>query len=136
MCSMDQLTCSHYQSDGPDPNPLAPATVEGAHSVGIHIFENPNGRMMEEDGGVSISDVLARNGKRQSVFRSYTFPLLVTKTITSYKELAPILPHENEIHLLQNGTGQRFKIFYREAGGTHAPAVLLLHGLPTVIGIC
>ena len=84
--------------DGPDPNPLAPPTVEGVHSLGIPIFENPNGRMMEGGWGASISDVLARNGKRQSVFRSYTFPLLVTKTITSYKELAPILPHENDIH--------------------------------------
>jgi hypothetical protein len=63
---------------------------------------------MMDEWGASISDVLARNGKRQSVFRSYAFPLLVTKTITSYKELAPILPHENDIHLLQNGTGQRF----------------------------
>src|SRR5260370_29600514 len=59
-----------------DPNPLAPATVEGARSVGIPTFENQNGRMMEGDGGASISDVRARNGKRQSVFRSYSFPLM------------------------------------------------------------
>jgi choline dehydrogenase len=58
----------------PDPNPLAPATVEGARSVGIPTFENPNGRMMETDGGASITDVRARDGRRQSVFRSYVFP--------------------------------------------------------------
>jgi choline dehydrogenase-like flavoprotein len=39
-----------------NPNPLAPATVEAARSVGIPTFENPNGRMMEADGGASIQD--------------------------------------------------------------------------------
>jgi choline dehydrogenase len=30
--------------------------------------------MMEAEAGASISDVLAREGQRQSVFRAYTFP--------------------------------------------------------------
>lgn len=55
-------------SDNPDP--LAPATVVAARSVGIPTFENSNGRMMEADGGASIQDIRVRNGKRQSVFRS------------------------------------------------------------------
>src|SRR5215472_3191077 len=38
----------------PDPNPIAPAMVEGAGSVGLPSFENQNGRMMEGDGGASI----------------------------------------------------------------------------------
>jgi choline dehydrogenase-like flavoprotein len=37
---------------------------------------------MEGDGGTSISDVRARNGKRQSVFRSYTFPLMDHANLT------------------------------------------------------
>ena len=36
-----------YVEPAPDPNPLAPAGVQGAHSVGIPTFENQNGRMME-----------------------------------------------------------------------------------------
>jgi len=59
-----------------DPNPVAPAMVEGARSVGIPTFENQNGRMMEGDGGASILDVRIRAGKRQSVFRSYVFPYM------------------------------------------------------------
>jgi choline dehydrogenase-like flavoprotein len=66
----------------PDPNPVAPATVEGARSVGIPTFAHPNGRMMEGAGGASISDVRVRDGKRQSVFRSYTFPYMDRPNLT------------------------------------------------------
>jgi choline dehydrogenase len=65
-----------FVEPAPNPNPLAPATVEGARSVGIPTFENPNGRMMEGEGGASIQDIRVRNGKRQSVFRSYVFPYM------------------------------------------------------------
>ncbi len=56
------------------PHPIAPAILEECRSVGIPIFENQNGRMMESEGGASIIDLRVRDGKRQSVFRSYVFP--------------------------------------------------------------
>ena len=65
-----------------DPNPVAPAMVEGARSVGIPTFENQNGRMMESDGSASIIDVRIRAGKRQSVFRSYVFPYMDRPNLT------------------------------------------------------
>jgi choline dehydrogenase len=71
-----------FVQPAPNPNPLAPATVEGCRSVGIPTFENPNGRMMEGGGGASISDARTRDGKRQSVFRSYVFPLMDHANLT------------------------------------------------------
>jgi choline dehydrogenase len=65
-----------------DPNPVAPAMVVGARSVGIPTFENQNGRMMESDGGASIIDMRTRAGKRQSVFRSYVFPYMDRPNLT------------------------------------------------------
>src|SRR4029077_7246873 len=56
--------------------------LEGARSVGIPTFENQNGRMMEGAGGCSIMDVRIRDGKRQSVFRSYTFPYMDRPNLT------------------------------------------------------
>jgi len=56
--------------------------LEAARSVGIATFENQNGRMMEGHGGASISDVRVRAGKRQSVFRSYTFPYMDWPNLT------------------------------------------------------
>lgn len=43
-----------FVQPAPHPNPLAAATVEAAHSVGLPVFENPNGRMMEAARGASI----------------------------------------------------------------------------------
>jgi choline dehydrogenase len=71
-----------FVEPAPDPNPVAPAMVEAARSVGIPSFENANGRIMEGVGGASILDVRARNGKRQSVFRSYVFPHLGQPNLT------------------------------------------------------
>ena len=71
-----------FVEPAPNPHPVAPATVEGARSVGIPTFENANGRIMESAGGAAITDVRARNGKRQSVFRSYTFPYMGRPNLT------------------------------------------------------
>ena len=71
-----------YVEPAPDPNPIAPAMVEGARSVGIPTFENHNGRMMEGEGGASILDLIVCNGYRQSVFRSYVFPYMDRPNLT------------------------------------------------------
>src|SRR5499433_4316546 len=65
-----------FVQPAPDPNPIAPAMVEAARSVGIPTFENHNGRMMEGAGGASILDLIVCDGKRQSVFQSYVFPYM------------------------------------------------------------
>ena len=71
-----------FVQPAPDPNPIAPAMLEGARSVGIPTFENQNGRMMEGAGGAAILDLRVRAGKRQSVFRSYTLPYMDRPNLT------------------------------------------------------
>src|SRR6202008_655462 len=71
-----------YVEPAPDPNPIAPAGLEAARSVGIATFTNQNGRMMEGAGGASIFDLRARDGYRQSVFRSYVFPYMDRPNLT------------------------------------------------------
>jgi choline dehydrogenase len=70
----------------PASSPVAGALFDGICSVGIPIFENQNGRMMEADGGASVPDMRIRDGKRQSVFRSYVFPYIDRPNLT-------VLPH-------------------------------------------
>jgi choline dehydrogenase len=67
---------------GPTSSPQALAVLEGARSVGIPTYENQNGRLMESDGGGSIIDLRVREGKRQSVFRSYVFPIMDKPNLT------------------------------------------------------
>ncbi len=71
-----------YVEPAPDPNPIAPAMLESARSVGIPTFESNNGRMMEGAGGASIMDLRARAGYRQSVFIAYVQPLRKQTNLT------------------------------------------------------
>ncbi len=71
-----------FVEPAPNPNPIAPAMLEAAQSIGIPAFENQNGRMMEGDGGAAIIDVRAKDGKRQSIFRSYVYPMMDRENLT------------------------------------------------------
>jgi choline dehydrogenase len=66
----------------PHSSPVARALFDGISSLRLPIYENQNGRMMEEDGGASIPDMRIRDGKRQSVFRSYVFPYMDRPNLT------------------------------------------------------
>jgi choline dehydrogenase len=126
-----------FVQTAPDPNPIAPAMVEGASSIGIPSFESNNGRMMEADGGASILDLRIRDGKRQSVFRSYTFPYMDRSNLT-------VLTHALVIRIMFEGkratgveylyNGQIYRIsagheVVLSLGAIHTPKVLMQSGI-------
>ena len=126
-----------FVQPAPDPNPLAPATIEGARSVGIPTFENPNGRLMEADAGASITDVRIRDGKRLSVFRSYAFPLmdhpnltvlthaLVRRLTFQGKRATGVeISYQGKIHRI----GARLEVVL-SLGAIHTPKVLMQSGI-------
>jgi len=51
------------------------ALVEAARDLGIPSFAAPNGGMMEGCGGASINDLITRDGRRQSIYRSHVHPM-------------------------------------------------------------
>ncbi|OPX10907.1 GMC family oxidoreductase [Mycobacterium sp. AT1] len=65
-----------------DPNPLALATLAAARSVGISTYPHANGALMEAASGAALGDLRVRNGQRESVFRSYTYPLMDRPNLT------------------------------------------------------
>jgi choline dehydrogenase len=71
-----------FVEPAPNPNPMAVAMLEGCRSLGIPVYENQKGRMLEGAGGASIVDIRVRDGKRQSVFRSYVFPYIDRPNLT------------------------------------------------------
>ena len=126
-----------FVQPAPDPNPIAPAMVESARSVGIPTFENHNGRMMEGDGGASIIDLIVRDGKRQSVFRSYAFPFmdrpnltvlthaLVTKIVLERKRATGVeVAYDGKIHRISAGLDVILSL-----GAINTPKVLMLSGI-------
>jgi choline dehydrogenase len=126
-----------FVQPAPDPNPVAPAMVEAARSVGIPTFQSQNGLMMEGDGGASIMDLRVRDGMRQSVFRSYTFPYmdrpnltvlchaLVTRLVMSGKRASGVeIVHDGKVQRIAAGTEVVLSL-----GAIHTPKVLMLSGI-------
>src|SRR6202158_5805717 len=129
-----------YVQPAPDPNPIAPAALEGARSVGIPTFENQNGRMMESAGGASIFDLRVRDGCRQSVFRSYVFPYLDRPNLTvltgalvtrltfvrfERKRVTGVeFSHDDNLHRVAAGSEVVLSL-----GAIHTPKVLMQSGI-------
>jgi choline dehydrogenase len=65
-----------------EPNPVATAMLDAATELGIPVFDDVNGSMMEGPGGASYFNLRIRDGRRQSIFRSYTFPLMNQPNLT------------------------------------------------------
>jgi choline dehydrogenase len=126
-----------FVQPAPDPNPVAPATVEGARSVGIPSFQSHNGVMMEGEGGASIMDLRVRDGMRQSVFRSYAFPYmdrpnltvlchaLVTRLVMNGKRASGVeIVHDGKVQRIAAGVEVVLSL-----GAIHTPKVLMLSGI-------
>src|SRR4030088_186294 len=126
-----------FVQPAPDPNPVAPAMLEGARCVGIPTFQSQNGLMMEGKGGASIMDVRVRDGMRQSVFRSYVFPYmdrpnltvlchaLVTRLVMSGKQASGVeIVHDGKVRRIAAGVEVVLSL-----GAIHTPKVLILSGI-------
>ncbi|HWO35242.1 MAG TPA: GMC family oxidoreductase N-terminal domain-containing protein [Candidatus Acidoferrum sp.] len=126
-----------FVQSAPDPNPIAPAMVEGARAIGMPTFDSNNGRLMEAGGGVSILDLRVRDGKRLSVFRTYVFPYmdrpnltvlthaLVTKLTLEGKRATGVeIAYDGKIQSINAGLEVVLSL-----GAIHTPKVLMLSGV-------
>ena len=120
-----------------NPQPVAYALVEAANSIGIPRFESPNGEMMEGRGGAAINELIIRNGRRSSIFRSYVHPRLnqpnltvLTDTVVS--KLIFDGTTVTGVEVIRDGRRERF---YASAetilslGAINTPKVLLQSGI-------
>src|SRR5262245_34558751 len=120
-----------------DSNPAARPLLEGISSVGIPIFENQNGRMMEADGGASIPDMQIRDEKRQSVFRSYVFPYMdrPNLTVLSHAFVTRLIFEEKRVtgvEIFWNGRTHRIRAgreVIMSLGAMNTPKVLMQSGI-------
>ena len=126
-----------FVQSAPDPNPIAPAMVEGARSVGMPTFDSNNGLLMEGEGGASILDLRVRDGKRLSVFRTYAFPYmdrpnltvltraLVTRLILDRKRAIGVeIEYQGKIRRINAGLEAVLSL-----GAIHTPKVLMQSGI-------
>jgi choline dehydrogenase len=126
-----------FVQPAPDPSPVALAMLEGTRSVGIPTFENQNGRMMEDAGGCSIVDLRVRDGKRESAFRSYTFPYMDRANLTVLTHaLVTRIAFEGKratgVECIYNGKTHRISAGHEvvlSVGAIHTPKVLMQSGI-------
>ncbi len=126
-----------FVQPAPDPSSVALAMLEGTRSLGVPTFENQNGRMMEGAGGCSILDVRVRDGKRQSVFRSYTFPYMDRLNLTVLTHaLVTRITFEGKratgVECIYNGKPHRISAGLEvvlSLGAIHTPKVLMQSGI-------
>ena len=126
-----------FVQPAPDPNPIAPAMLEGARSIGMPSFDSNNGRMMEGDGGASILDVRVRDGKRLSVFRTYAFPYMdqPNLTVLTHALVTKLTLEGNRatgVEIALDGKIQRIAAGLEvvlSLGAIHTPKVLMLSGI-------
>ena len=71
-----------YVEPARNPNPIAPAMLETVRSFDIPTFDDQNGKMMEGEGGAAVSNLRIRDGRRLSVFRTYTYPFMNRANLT------------------------------------------------------
>ena len=126
-----------FVQPAPDPNPIAPAMIEGARSIGIPTFQSQNGQMMEGAGGAAILELRVRDGKRQSAFRSYVFPYMDRKNLTVLTNaLVTRVAIENRratgVEIAYNGKVHRIGATAEvvlSLGAIHTPKVLIQSGV-------
>jgi choline dehydrogenase len=65
-----------------NPNPIAPAMLDAAASLGIPKFADQNGAMMEGAGGVALANLRIRDGRRRNIPSDYLYSALKRRNIT------------------------------------------------------
>jgi choline dehydrogenase len=126
-----------FVAPAPDPNPLALATIDGAKSIGIPTFDSPNGTMMEGRGGAALADIRSRNGVRQSVFRSYTYPYMdrPNLTVLTHAHVTRVTFDRNRatgVEIFHRGTTRLIgagREVVLSLGAMHTPKVLMHSGI-------
>ena len=65
-----------------DPHPAAPALLAACRSLGMPVLDDLNGAREEGNGGFALMNQIIRDGRRQSMARSYLYPVLAKKNVT------------------------------------------------------
>jgi choline dehydrogenase len=120
-----------------EPNPVAAAMLDAATEMGIPVFDDVNGSMMEGPGGAAYFNLRIRDGRRQSIFRSYTFPLMNQPNLTVLPGtlVTRVLIERRAavgVECLLDGRLHRFSASQEvilSLGAIHTPKVLMQSGI-------
>jgi choline dehydrogenase len=116
---------------------LSAALFDGAGSLGIPHFANQNGALMEAAGGTALGELRMQDGKRLSVYRSYTYPYMdrPNLTVLTHALVTRIIVKGTSaigVEVVYQGARRRFDIgreLILSLGAIHTPKVLMQSGI-------
>lgn len=119
------------------PHPVARAMLDAAVELDIPVFDDANGALMERAEGASYFNLRIRDGRRQSIFRSYTYPLMNQPNLTVLPETLVtrvIIEHGAAIGVecMLDGRSRRFLASHEvilSLGAIQTPKVLMQSGI-------
>ncbi|WP_349630643.1 GMC family oxidoreductase N-terminal domain-containing protein [Bradyrhizobium sp. KB893862 SZCCT0404] len=137
-----------------NPNPIAPAMVKAAASIGIPAFEDQNAAMMEGAGGVAIANLRIKDGRRRNLPSDYLYGVLAKPNITlmTGAEVTSLVLNGSKVigvNFNRDGVAQTVaaaKQVILCAGAINTPKILMLsgigdpqelskHGIKTAVGL-
>jgi len=136
---------AHYRGKGgpvwcqpaQDPHPMAPAMLTACRSLGFRVFEDLNGAREEGGAGFALMNQIIRDGRRQSMARSYLYPVLAQKNVTllvrtHVDRLTFSGTRVTGVEFSRAGTALRIEAkseVILSAGGINTPKLLMLSGI-------
>lgn len=120
-----------------NPHPAAPAMLAACRSLNLPVLDDQNGAREEGSGGFALTNQIIRDGRRQSVARSYLYPVLARKNVTllvnTQVDRLTFAGHRATGVEIGSATGPR-RIQARHevilsSGGINTPKLLMLSGI-------
>jgi choline dehydrogenase len=126
-----------YIAPPTQPNLVATAMLDAAAELRMPVFDDANGAMMEGPEGAAYVNLRIRDGRRQSIFRSYTFPLMNQPNLTVLPgTLVTRVLIEDEaaigVECILDGRLHQFRSSQEvilSLGAVHTPKVLMQSGI-------
>ena len=117
--------------------PVGTAMFAAMRSMAIPVFASLNGSLTESDGGGSKAELINRDGRRKSIFRSYTWPYMdrpnltvlahamVTRLVFEHKQATGVeVEFDGKLHRLRANCEIVLSL-----GAMHTPKLLLQSGI-------
>ena len=119
------------------PNPIAPAMLQAAASIGIPAFEDQNGAMMEGAGGVAIANLRIKDGRRLNLPSDYLYGVLARPNVTllAGAQVTTLAMNGSKItgvNFIKDGAVQTVSAAKQVilcAGAINSPKILMLSGI-------
>jgi len=120
-----------------EPHPAAPAMLAACRSLGFPVLDDLNGAREVGSGGFALMNQIIREGRRQSMARSYLYPVLARRNVTllvrtHVDRVVFSSTRATGVEITSGGASRRVEAeseVILSSGGINTPKLLMLSGI-------